>query len=173
MDRAIITFDGFGGSGKTTQKALLAVHIQKKCMSPIRLERGATPLKIENVQNKTFELLEHCYYDLIMETSRYPLDLENYLDDWYGSFYPSYKNERPWLSFYMNVPPHISAERAIKRGHNPEAYDTRKNDLLQKSFEKRTARLSNLLPNFHVIDGLRSIDIIHQEIVEIFEERWR
>ena len=144
MKKDIITLDGHSGSGKTTQEVLL------------REKTG-----------DRFITLHWCYLPLV---DKYPIDeIKDHLRKaWqaHPDYHPDYCE--PSLSFWIDVPFIIARKRWAKREGVPYEPQDWHSDY-DKQIPKYLAKLKELLPNFHVIDGLQPPDMIHQEIMGVLE----
>ena len=139
----IITFDGYRGSGKTTQIGLL-----KK-----KLGRGVV-------------FLEWYYWWLSSRCK--PNEIADHIVGFHGNDL-KYIGYKPFISFWLDMPHVIATERASVRDKVP--FEIRSTELY---YDVRVAEsipnLKEILPNFYVLDGLKSVDILHEEIMSIVEK---
>ena len=136
----IITFDGYQGAGKTTQ---------------IRLLKGKF--------GKDYVFLEWYYWSLLLRYNYY--DLVGCLDDFFGD-HLEYIGYKPSLSFWIDMPFAIARDRASKRSIDVIPFDILPYELnYDTEVAERLPILKKTLPNFHVLDGLQTPDIIHKEIM--------
>ena len=142
MKKQIITLDGHGGAGKTTQEVLLKKKLGKDCV-----------------------ILHWCYLPLV---KKYPVDeIKDHLSKWHQR-HPDYAEYEPSISFWIVVPFNIAMKRRAKRkGVLYEPVDWHFN--YDKKIPKYLAKLKELLPNFHVLDGLQPPEMIHEEIMGVLE----
>ena len=162
MKQHIITFDGEGGAGETTQERLLSkkflVVPSHRCNS---LKTRQKLLLHEKTGKDFFVSMDWCYLPLI---KKYSLDaIDNHLSEW-SQRHPDFAGCEPSISFWIDVPLNIAMKRrASREGLLYEEKDWHFD--YDKKIPKYLAKLKKLLSNFYVIDGLQSPNAIHQQIM--------
>ncbi len=187
-----IVFEGPDGSGESTQAKLLADYLQKKGIDLITTkeptheseagQKIAKALKHEiKVEPKEFQelyvldrkshlenlILPALEQGKIVISDRYFFSTFAFGSlacdfDWLVSINKDFPF--PDLTFVLNVAPEICIERIQKRGKAIEFFETKeKLTKVMATYQK----IVQMFPSVYLIDGERSIEEIHQEIIEL------
>lgn len=74
----------------------------------------------------------------------------------------------PDLTFYIRVPVNVTLERLSSRNEAPDKFDEYKETFHHKVLEGYDL-LATRFKRIHVIDGTKSVEHVHEEIISVFE----
>ncbi len=187
-----IVFEGPDGSGQTTQAELFKKYLEGKNYQVVLTKE---PTKASEASKKISDILNHRvtatpeeFQQLFVDDRRDHLEkliLPNLAegkmvisDRYFFSTlaFGSLSCDLEWLiginkdfpvpdkTFILDVSPEVCVNRIISRGLPVQFFETK--EKLGKVMENYR-KVSPRFPNVHVLDGERSIEAIHQEIVEL------
>lgn len=164
LDKKLITIDGDSGSGKTTQDLLLKGRINEAIREFLIFQRWyylpRYPDRYRYTSLLTGDTMRICNFD--------EAEIRKI---WRKSSPEHYADYKPALSFWLKVPYHICRERKARRERKFYEYKEWWSEYDEKT-EEYLEKLKEWAPNFYIIDGLQSIDVVHETMLNILEKHF-